>query len=163
MNRELHWKVNDEDFNVRIEESKDRNVVYVNSQPTPFRIVEQAQDGAVIEIHGQNQRVFVVRDRSGCTVWWNGRTFRLDHAGQKRAGHSAATVGSGEIRAAMPGKILRVDVNPGAQAADKQVLVVMESMKMETVIHAPKAGRIAEIRIKPGQIVELGELLVKIE
>ena len=160
--RELHWKVHEEDFNIRIEESKDRSIIYVNSQPTPFRIVEQTDDGAVIEIHGQNERVFVVRDRSGCTVWWNGRTFRLERAGRKGPGDPAA-LGNGEIRAAMPGRILRVDVSVGATIADKQSLLVMESMKMETTIHAPKAGRVSEVRARPGQIVELGELLVKID
>jgi len=39
----------------------------------------------------------------------------------------------------------------------------MESMKMETPLQAPKAGRVVEVRCQPGQVVEMGELLMAIE
>ena len=63
----------------------------------------------------------------------------------------------------MPGKVLRIDVRAGDTVEEKQALVIMESMKMESALRAPKAGRVTAIRCEPGQIVEMGELLMLIE
>ena len=40
---------------------------------------------------------------------------------------------------------------------------IMESMKMETALYAPQAGRIAEIRCQPGQVVEMGAVIMVID
>ena len=70
--------------------------------------------------------------------------------------------GRGEITALMPGKILRIEVKVGDTVAEKQTVAIMESMKMESALHAPKAGRVAAIHCQPGQVVEMGELLIVI-
>ena len=161
--RDLHWTVNGTEFAVRIEESRDRGTIYVDSQPTTFRILEQTPHGTVIDIDGLTQRVFVVRDRTGCTVWWNGRTFRLERSGRNDVAHLAATAGTGEIRSPMPGKVLRIEVKPGDAVDEKQPLLVLESMKMETTIASNKAGRVTEIHVEPGQVVDMAELLLTVE
>ncbi|HJU09718.1 MAG TPA: biotin/lipoyl-containing protein [Candidatus Binataceae bacterium] len=84
------------------------------------------------------------------------------HAQRIRAGrHSQA--GPAEINAMMPGRIVNVLVKPGDEVALQQGLIVVEAMKMENELKSPKAGKIAEIRVSPGQTVEKGELLVIIE
>jgi biotin carboxyl carrier protein len=158
--RELHWSVKGREFAIRIEESD----VYVDGESTPFRILEKTAHGAVIEIKGQTQRVFVLRERTGCTVWWNGKTYRLERGNTRGRGTGDISGGaSGKIHAPMPGKILRVEVQAGIEVQEKQALLVMESMKMETTIPSPKSGRVSEIRVQPGQAVEMGELLLLIE
>lgn len=47
--------------------------------------------------------------------------------------------------APMPCKVLRVEVHEGDMVAKDQVLVVIESMKMETVIRSPQAGRVKKV------------------
>ena len=44
-----------------------------------------------------------------------------------------------------------------------QTVVVMESMKKETPLQSPKAGRVTEVRCQSGQVVDMGELLLVIE
>ena len=161
--RELHWTVNGDEYAVRIEEARDRSTIYVDSQPTTFRILEQTAHGTVIDIDGLNQRVFVVRDRAGCSVWWNGRTFRLERSGRNDVTHPAAASGTGEIRSPMPGKVLRIEVKPGDVVVEKQPLLVLESMKMETTIPSNKAGRVTEIHVESGQVVDMGQLLLTVD
>jgi len=51
-------------------------------------------------------------------------------------------------------------VAPGQQVAEGDVLVVLEAMKMETEISAPRAGTVGEVAIKEGDSVAVGETLL---
>ncbi len=73
----------------------------------------------------------------------------------------AETVEGGLV-APMPGKVLIVNVAPGDDVSEGQVLVVMEAMKMEHQITAPADGEVAEVRAHVGDQVDNGELLVVI-
>ncbi len=71
--------------------------------------------------------------------------------------------GQQRVTAPMPGRVLRVLVKPGDQVAHRQGLVVVEAMKMENELTAPKAGIVTEVAISQGISVEAGRLLVVIE
>ena len=59
----------------------------------------------------------------------------------------------------MPGTILSVNVNPGDTVAEGQILMILEAMKMENEIMAPKAGRVVSVSVQKGTSVESGTLL----
>ncbi|NQW03732.1 MAG: hypothetical protein HQ485_06860 [Acidobacteria bacterium] len=63
----------------------------------------------------------------------------------------------------MPGRILRVLVQPGDEVTHRQGLVVIEAMKMENELVAPKAGTVKDVAVTEGTSVEAGRLLVVIE
>ena len=63
---------------------------------------------------------------------------------------------------AIPGLIKTVLVAEGEQVEAGQPLFILEAMKMENEIHAPKSGVIGQIRVKPGQDVTLHEVLAEI-
>ncbi|HVN56494.1 MAG TPA: acetyl-CoA carboxylase biotin carboxyl carrier protein subunit [Anaerolineaceae bacterium] len=69
----------------------------------------------------------------------------------------------GGLTAPMPGMVVNVKVNPGNFVDEGQVLVVLESMKMQMDLRAPASGRVAAIHVQPGDQVEKGKLLVKID
>ncbi len=97
-------------------------------------------------------------------IWVDGHVHRLDSAsGAKRgdAGHADAAAGS-DLRAPMPGTILRVNAKPGATAKVNEPMVVMVSMKMEMTLNAPRAGRIKAVHCSENQLVEMGALLVEL-
>jgi biotin carboxyl carrier protein len=71
--------------------------------------------------------------------------------------------GRAEVKAMMPGRIVNVLVNPGDEVGQYQGVITVEAMKMENELKSPKAGKVAEVRVVPGQTVEKGELLVVIE
>ena len=77
---------------------------------------------------------------------------------------AAVTAGGGvELRAPMPGAILRVAVVAGAQVQRGQDIAVLEAMKMENVIRSPRAGTIAEVCVQPGAQVAHGQAIVRYE
>lgn len=68
-----------------------------------------------------------------------------------------------EIRAPMPGLVLRVMVEPGAAVEEGQGLVVLEAMKMENELTASAAGTVAAVHVGPGDAVGKSDLLVEID
>lgn len=73
-----------------------------------------------------------------------------------------AVGGTGPARlvAPMPGKVLRVLVGQGDVVQPRQPLVVIEAMKMENELRAPRAGAIVELHVREGQSVDAGALLL---
>jgi len=76
---------------------------------------------------------------------------------------SAAPASAGEpVTAPLAGNIWKVEVAPGQQVQEGDVLLILEAMKMETQIVAEKAGTISAVSVKPGDAVKVGDLLVSI-
>lgn len=67
-----------------------------------------------------------------------------------------------ELRATMPGKVLAVLVALGDAVVAGQDILVVEAMKMENAIGAPRDGVVQKLAVQPGQAVESGELLAVI-
>ena len=63
----------------------------------------------------------------------------------------------------MPGKLLLLTANTGDIVTGKQMVAIMESMKMESALFAPIAGRVVDVRFKPGDVVEMGDIVMVIE
>jgi biotin carboxyl carrier protein len=70
--------------------------------------------------------------------------------------------GPADIRATLPGLVVRVAVSPGDDVAEGDVLVTVEAMKMQNEIRAPRAGRVAGVEVSPGQAIATGALLVRL-
>lgn len=95
-------------------------------------------------------------------LFQHGQQHRLQLAvpkwAEKALGMKDAT---NSVLAPMPCKVLRIEVEEGAQVTKNQPLVVIESMKMETVIRAPHDGTIAKVVHKAGDLCRAGTALVE--
>lgn len=76
---------------------------------------------------------------------------------------AAPTLAAGEVvKSPMPGNILKINVTVGQKVNEGETLLVLEAMKMENEIAAPKAGTVAQIIVSKGAVVETGAPLVVI-
>ena len=76
---------------------------------------------------------------------------------------AAPTLAAGEVvKSPMPGNILKINVTVGQKVNEGDTLLVLEAMKMENEIAAPKAGTVAQIIVSKGAVVETGAPLVVI-
>ena len=82
---------------------------------------------------------------------------------QRRSVAEQASEGRQQLIAPMPGKIVRVLLEPDAEVAAGQGVVVVEAMKMQNEIKSPKAGRVLEIRVQQGATVTAGQVLAVVE
>lgn len=81
-----------------------------------------------------------------------------DRRARTHAGPGATAVG--ELRAVMPGKVVKVLCKPGDTITAGQGVMVIEAMKMENELRTPAAGKVVSISVREGQTVEGGQILV---
>jgi acetyl-CoA carboxylase biotin carboxyl carrier protein len=67
-----------------------------------------------------------------------------------------------DVRAEMTANVWQVPAEVGQVVAEGDVLVILESMKMEIPVEAPKAGTVTEVRVKPEDTVQENDILVVI-
>ena len=63
----------------------------------------------------------------------------------------------------MPGRVVRVLAEKGEAVEEHQGVVVIEAMKMQNELKTPKKGRVAELRVVPGDTVVAGDVLAIID
>jgi acetyl-CoA carboxylase biotin carboxyl carrier protein len=68
-----------------------------------------------------------------------------------------------EVKAELVGSVWKITSKPGDQVAEEAVLLILESMKMEIEVTAPRAGTVREIRVKETDVVKEGQVLVVLE
>lgn len=93
------------------------------------------------------------------------RSFQVelrDSRTRHQRGDSVAHLGPQEIRAPMPGRIIKVLAQEHAAVQSGQGLLVIEAMKMQNEIRAPRAGRVGKIHVREGEGVESGAPLLSL-
>ena len=117
-------------------------------------------DGDVLRVAGVGATRAVDVYREGEAVWlvdagvptrWAPAT---ETTGQQRA--------AGSLEAPMPGVVLEVRTEPGAAVAEGDVLLVLESMKMELSIVSPGVGVVGDVYVRQGDRVAKGAALVSV-
>ncbi len=123
----------------------------------------QAKAGKLdLLIDGKQVTAYVSSDNARRWVTVNGQTFVLTKSsGMKRksAGHDHAS----ELAAPMPGLVRAVNVNEGDMVIKGQTLLLLEAMKMEIRVQAPKEGVVKKLFVKQGQTVEREQILIEVE
>jgi acetyl/propionyl-CoA carboxylase alpha subunit len=102
----------------------------------------------------------VVRHRDRILVALRGRTYAFTTGNDDAAAHRG--VGTGQIAAPMPGKIIAVVVQVGDRVATGAPVLVMEAMKMETTLTADIDGEVTRVAAVAGETVDAGVVLVEI-
>ena len=148
------------------------------------REVERRGDGVVmwLSVDDRSREAVVVRDRGGpgeaasgppgapgaaaYSVTLSGRPYAvrlLDLLRRSGAPARPAAEGPVEVRAIMPGKIAALLVQEGQRVRTGEGVIVVEAMKMENQLSAPKDGRVIRIRVRSGETVETGAPLFTVE
>ena len=135
---------------------KQRAIDFLSLEPTLFSLI---MDNAQHEVVVENREDAV-------EVLMSGRLYTgtvLDERAQlvrSRRGGDAADSGEVTVRAPMPGLIVAVLVTEGDQVKAGQTLVILESMKMQNELKAPRAGTVQRVSTQSGVTVEQRKVLV---
>jgi len=123
---------------------------------------EAAAGGYTVKLDGKTFKVKLEGDKAVV----NGKTFTVDVSAGIGDEAGASASGDGEsvkVAAPLPGIVLRLNKDEGDSVSEGEVIMVMESMKMENEIHSPASGIIASIPVKQGDQVAAGDTLVEIQ
>jgi len=107
--------------------------------------------------------VYAVADGARTWVFIDGRTFVVE--GNERDGNSRphATDDQIALAAPMPATVINIVVRPGQEVAAGDLLLMLEAMKMELPIRAPRPGRVKALACREGELVQPGVPLVEME
>jgi pyruvate carboxylase len=107
---------------------------------------EEALRTVSFELNGQTRRV-QIKDNSA----------KVDKVTNKKIS------GENEVGAPLQGKLASIKVKPGDKVTENTALFVIEAMKMESSITAPRAGVVKEVHLKSGDMVQQDDLVVSLE
>ena len=128
------------------------------------RVLRVFSGGAdiVVTRDGGRARAVVVRDGDVVHVSMRGRTFRFGVVAARQEADAGAAEGMDPFVASpMTGVVRQLTAEKGRSFAAGDTLVVVEAMKMEFAVQAPRAVVVAEVRVKPGDRVDIAQVLVE--
>ncbi len=144
------------------------DVVYRNAgngmemiEPAGIAIVSASPDTVELDQGGDSLRLSVAR--YGEVVYVDSAAGSVRFVQVSRYPTSEATRSEGSLRAPMPGRIVRVEVEDGDSVTEGTALVVLEAMKMEHTLRSPQDGVVTEITHRVGDQVETNDVLIVVE
>jgi acetyl/propionyl-CoA carboxylase alpha subunit len=130
--------------------------------PRSLPDVEDLGGGTFLRRDESGSLVFhCVRDGDIIHLFWQGTVYRLEVEGERS--RRSQRVATGGVEAPMPGKVIAIKTRVGESVKKGDEILVVESMKMENAIRAPREGRIKSIAAALGEMVGPGRVLVEIE
>jgi acetyl/propionyl-CoA carboxylase alpha subunit len=147
----------------------DEHNIIVNGKPlkVDFNSVS-GQPVYSLLVDGNSFEGFVYSGETELEVLLMGRQFPVivEDEREKRlraaAGGKVSDSGEYHMKAPMPGMVVSIPVEEGQKIEQGQVLVILESMKMQNELKSPRAGTVGRIRIKPGESVEQRQTLLSV-
>jgi len=124
--------------------------------------VEEIAPGAYLFRDGDRAETFhCVRDGDTLHLSWRGAVYRLVE--EEEGGRSGRRHLQGGLEAPMPGKVIAVKAAPGMAVKKGDELLVVEAMKMENAVRAPRDGTVRSVAARVGDMVGPGTILVELE
>jgi geranyl-CoA carboxylase alpha subunit len=112
-----------------------------------------------VELGGRRVRVAFARDGNVAWISWNGISCPVT---PERPSSAAPPAAERELRAPMTGKVVKVAAVAGAAVRSGDILVVLEAMKMEYRLIAPRDATVESVGCKEGDRVDLGHVVVRL-
>ena len=119
-------------------------------------------------VNGESFEGYVYPDEAGWQVLLLGNFYQVRVEDEREKRLKTAFQGTARsaaefiLKAPMPGLVVSVPVSEGQAVEKGQILVILESMKMQNELRAPTAGKVARLRIKAGESVEQKQILLNL-
>ncbi len=141
-----------DDVRARLEEMGPKGIIRTNvlfglvhtDRRRGTEVREVVVDGWRVEVEVEPERRAVLRERA------------------RRGAGAASKGGPVEVRAIIPGRVVAVSVVPGDDVEAGQQILVVEAMKMQNELRAPREGSVERVGVAVGDTIEVGDLLVVI-
>lgn len=105
---------------------------------------------------GRHRLAYAVAAGTATWVFLDGQVYVVSPAADGRTSRTETHTDDTALAAPMPATVVAVHVQPGQAVRRGDVLVVLEAMKMELPITAPRDGRVARVACRAGELVQPG-------
>ena len=152
--------VDKKEYKVEIQQDKFK----VNDKPMDLKLLPLNKNGLYLIELGKRRLELLLKaqsaNRVAVMVDNHQMVVQVDRNIGKPTNHSAPN-GKGDLLAPMPGIVLSTHVQEGQKVVRNQLLITLESMKMQMEMRAPAEGQVEKVCVVHGQTVEKGCLLVR--
>ena len=140
--------------------------IIINDEELSVRILREPTDDQPDLVANINGKVLIARreeerDGSDYLIRLNGRLLKVSLEGREQLSQNAklseTVIGPVVITAPMSGRIVSLKASPNTSVTKGQPLAVLEAMKMENEIAAPKTGIVSEVYVQSGALVKAGD------
>lgn len=120
-------------------------------------------------VDGRSHESYIYQGEENWQVLLRGRLYPVTVEDEREmrlratAGGRVAETGEFHLRAPMPGLVVAVPVTEGQEVKKGDVILILESMKMQNELKAPRDGTIGRIRVRPGESVEQKQTLLSVQ
>lgn len=116
----------------------------------------------LVQSNAGQSLVAVAAERTATWVFTNGHVARLENEARQPRGASSKRGETG-VMSPMPATVVSINAAPGQAVTDGETLIVLEAMKMELPIKAPRSGVVKAVHCAKGDLVQPGVKLLELE
>jgi 3-methylcrotonyl-CoA carboxylase alpha subunit len=131
-----------------------------DDDPKPVSLTQDDKDGSIISLGEDSAEIQLAIKGERVYIHAFGRNFSLRIVDPVEQAAQASVGKGNRTRAPMPGTVVEVNVAPGDHVEKGQALLIIESMKILTVIQAPRAGEISQVHYLAGETFDKNAVLV---
>ncbi len=158
-----HISVNDVPHRLWLGRSADGYVLHVADAVAPVALRHASSGQVILHANGRQVPMVIAVDGDVVHIHLDGEAYRLAYSDAATFHAAAAGGAAGDVvRAPMPGVVIASPVAAGDAVAAGDTLIVIESMKLETAIKAPRAGTVETVSFTLGQTFDRDAILVKL-
>jgi biotin carboxyl carrier protein len=149
------------DIAVRVERKGDHYVVTLGDHAIEVQVHRAGAGELTFTANGKQYQAYLAVDGSRRYVAFDATVHTVTRADSRRP-RQAAENGEDNLTVNMPGQIVKVLVAEGETVKRGQPLILLEAMKMEIRINAPRDGHVIRVLCQPGQVIERGQRLLEL-
>jgi biotin carboxyl carrier protein len=159
--------VNGVEHRVSVQERGDDFDIQVDGKTMAIESVKAPGNLVSFSHEGDTHRIYIVDDDGKMHLQIHGEQYLAEDMSAAEVsaatGEQASPESELEIRAPMPGKILKISVSEGDRVSPKQPLLIVEAMKMENSIMSRGEGIVRKINFKEGDVVDTGQPIIELD
>ncbi|MEX1019575.1 MAG: biotin/lipoyl-containing protein [Litorilinea sp.] len=159
-------RIGDHEFEIRIEGEQ----IFIDDEEVNIDLEQGgAQELYSLLFNGKSYELIIESERFNYGVTLRGEHFQIQVEDERtrrlNAGRKAPSLPEGDlpVKAPIPGLVVKILAEVGTPVEDGQPLLLLEAMKMENEIRAPRAGVVKKVEVVAGQRVEQNALLIVLE
>jgi biotin carboxyl carrier protein len=119
-------------------------------------------------IDGETYEAGIAKKQNAFSVYFYNDTIELELIDARKfqsagAARSSSAAGPVKIYAPMPGKVVKVKIEEQSTVNEGDPLMVIEAMKMQNELKAPKSGTVSKINVKDGEAVSISQVLMVLD
>lgn len=157
------FKYNNKLYKVNFEEEDEGIVVEVegNSKPVDYKKLDNNLYSVIID--GKSHQVAILKKGKLIQVFYKGDLYSFESVSEREQKHGGLSAsGANQIVSPMPSRVVKILKDIDDEVQENDGVIVVEAMKMESELKSPITGKIKGIKVKEGDTVEGGAVLILI-